>query len=52
MLEKILKTLAGHIPGTGANLAQRKREFEKRLRAEGYSRKQALEMTNKYFILK
>lgn len=52
MLEKIFKMIARHIHGTGAHVAKKKRALETELRKQGFSRKQALDMTNKYFILK
>lgn len=49
MLEALKKKVVGMIPGTPVNLAQKKREFEKRLRAQGYSRTQAMTMTSQHF---
>ncbi len=48
-LEKIRKVIAAHVPGTAINLAQQKRAMEKRLRAEGHSKKDALVLTVQHF---
>ena len=37
----MLRKLISLIPGTALNIAQKKRAFEKKLRAEGYTRTQA-----------
>lgn len=49
MLKNITKLIAGLVPGTPVNLAQQKRDFEKRLRAQGYSRTHAKIMTSQHF---
>jgi len=49
MFEKATKTIAGLIPGTALNLAQQKRDFERKLKAQGMSRKQAMTATAAHF---
>lgn len=49
MLEKAAKTIVSLIPGTALNLAQQKRDFERRARESGMSRKQAMTATAAYF---
>ena len=49
MLKQIIKTIAGHVPGTAANLALKKRAFEKSLRAQGYSRTAAMAVASRHF---
>lgn len=48
-LSKIRKVIAAHVPGTALNVAQAKRAMEKRLRAEGHSKKDALMLTVEHF---
>lgn len=49
MIRRLCKTLAAMIPGTGANLAQRKRRMEDKLHAQGYSRSHARALVAEYF---
>ncbi len=48
-LAKICKVIAAHIPGTAVNVAQEKRQMEKRLRAEGHSRTHATALVSQHF---
>lgn len=48
-LQDALKRVAALIPGTGAATAQAKRKMERDLRAQGYSRSEALRLTSKHF---
>lgn len=49
MFKKTGKKIAALVPGTGANLAQKKRAFERELRKQGYSRSMAMTMASQHF---
>jgi len=49
MFKKTGKKIAALVPGTGANLAQKKRAFERELRKQGFSRSLALTMASQHF---
>lgn len=49
MLENVRRTVAAWIPGTVPNIAQRKRQMERELRAKGYSRTHAVAVVADHF---
>ena len=49
MLENVRRTVAAWIPGTVPNIAQRKRQMERELRAKGYSRTHAVAVVAEHF---
>lgn len=49
MLEKLVHAVAQKIPGTAASIALAKRRLERELRAQGYSRAQAVAMVSARF---
>lgn len=47
--DKIRREIAAHVPGTEINLARQKRQLERQLRADGYSRTHAVAEVAKRF---
>lgn len=49
LIAKIRREIAAHIPGTEINLARQKRQLERQLRADGYSRTAAVAIVARKF---